>query len=237
MADDGTARRGGRRRTGSSATTASSSAGGRTGCAGRWGTAVWRSSKKRKAGPSSDGGRELVDPALRAADDTMRTNRRRNCTRGPIDTVNRYRAAQAALDGDEPIDLVRVRRVVDEARYSMDRSAIIEGREPPLPPEHLRRLGDHGEPAVTIGEDRQPAYVGYPAGYCDGAGTAGWAVAGCSAGCCSDHCSPVGSADGATAGRRSSTTVGATAGGGGFGGGDFGGGDFGGGDFGGGDFG
>ena len=37
--------------------------------------------------------------------------------------VNRYRAAQAAIDyADQPLDLVRVARVIAEARYSMDRA-------------------------------------------------------------------------------------------------------------------
>ena len=81
--------------------------------------------------------------------------------------VNRYRAAQAALEHiDEPIDLVRVARIVAEARYSMDRvGAIVDGREPPPPPEELQRVGRHGEPAVTLGENREPMYVGYPGGY------------------------------------------------------------------------
>ena len=85
--------------------------------------------------------------------------------------VSRYRAAQAALDyTDEPVDMVRVARVVAEARYSMDRArAIVEGRQPPAPPEDLQRPGVHGEPAVTLDADRQPAYVGYPGGF-----TGGW---------------------------------------------------------------
>jgi hypothetical protein len=151
--------------------------------------------------------------------------------------VNRYRAAQAAIDhADEPIDLVRVRRVVDEARYSMDRArAVVDGREPPPPPAHLRRMGDHGEPAVTIDDDRQPAYVGYPGGY--GAGwyggmgggglfsglLLGSLLAGGFGGWGHGHTTIINEGDGGDAG--------------GWDGGDFGGGDFGGGDFGGGDFG
>jgi hypothetical protein len=78
--------------------------------------------------------------------------------------VNRYLEAQAAVDyADQPVDLGRVGRVVAEARYSMDRArAIIEGREPPAPPDELQRPGQHGEPAVRLDDDRQPAYVGYP---------------------------------------------------------------------------
>jgi succinyl-CoA synthetase beta subunit len=96
--------------------------------------------------------------------------------------VNRYRAAQAAVEYiDEPIDLVRVARMVTEARYSMDRvAAIVDGREPPPPPEELQRVGRHGEPAVTLDENREPAYVGYPGGYGGGwfGGTGGGLLSG-----------------------------------------------------------
>ena len=65
--------------------------------------------------------------------------------------------------------MVRVARVVAEARYSMDRArAIVEGRRRPAPPEDLQRPGVHGEPAVTLNADRQPAYVGYPGGFAGG---------------------------------------------------------------------
>ena len=156
--------------------------------------------------------------------------------------VSRYRAAQAAIDhADELIDLVRVRRVVDEARYSMDRArAVVDGREPPLPPAHLRQIGEHGEPALTIDDDRQPAYVGYPGGY--GAGwyggmggsglftglLLGSVLAGGFGGWGHGHTTVINEGSGGDAGGW---------GDGHFGGGDFGGGDFGGGDFGGGDFG
>ena len=153
--------------------------------------------------------------------------------------VSRYRAAQAALDyTDEPVDMVRVARVVAEARYSMDRArAIVEGRQPPAPPEDLQRPGLHGEPAVALDTDRQPAYVGYPGGFAGGwfggssglftglllgsllsGGFGGWGAGGTTI---------INEADDGGDGDF---------GGGDFGGGDFGGGDFGGGDFGGGDF-
>jgi hypothetical protein len=46
--------------------------------------------------------------------------------------VERHRVASAALDyADGPIDLVRVERVVAEARYAMARSkALVAGRGP-----------------------------------------------------------------------------------------------------------
>ena len=222
------------------------------GGAGVGGALLWRSSQKRKAAAAERARAEAADrELLRAelsvlADDVVRLEPEVQLhpdAQSDFDAaVNRYRAAQAALDAaDEPIDLVRVRRVVDEARYSMDRArALIDGREPPLPPEQLRRLGEHGEPAVTIGEDRQPAYVGYPGGYRDGwyggmggggmfsglllgsllaGGFGGWGYGG------------------TTIINEGGGDGGGDWGGGDFGGGDFGGGDFGGGDFGGGDFG
>jgi hypothetical protein len=151
--------------------------------------------------------------------------------------VNRYRAAQAALEHiDEPIDLVRVARIVAEARYSMDRvAAIVDGREPPPPPEELQRVGRHGEPAVALGENREPMYVGYPGGY--GGGWFGGTGSGLFSGLL------IGSMLGGGFGGwgHGDTTIinndSADGDGGDFGGGDFGGGDFGGGDFGGGDFG
>jgi len=150
---------------------------------------------------------------------------------------NRYRAAQAALDyADEPVDLVRLARVVAEARYSMDRvRAMLDGREPPPPPPELGRVGPHGEPAVTLDEHRQPAYVGYPGGFQGGwfGGVGGGLFSGLLLG------SMLGGGFGAW-GHGGTTIInqGGDGGeGGGWGGGDFGGGDFGGGDFGGGDFG
>jgi hypothetical protein len=220
------------------------------GGAGVGGALLWRSSQKRKAQAAERARAEAADrELLRAelsvlADDVVRLEPEVQLhpdAQSDFDAaVNRYRAAQAALDAaDEPIDLVRVRRVVDEARYSMDRArAILDGREPPLPPEHLRRVGEHGEPAVTVDDDRQPAYVGYPGGYRDG-WYGGMGGGGLFSGLL------LGSllAGGFGGWGYGGTTIinqggdgGGDFGGGDFGGGDFGGGDFGGGDFGGGDF-
>ena len=76
--------------------------------------------------------------------------------------VNRYRAASAALEyADEPIDLVRVERVIAEARYAMDRArALVEGREPPSPPAELQQPGRHNEPPLEVDERGEPAYAG-----------------------------------------------------------------------------
>lgn len=158
--------------------------------------------------------------------------------------VNRFRAAEAAIDSaDEALDLVRVARVVTEARYSMDRvRAIVAGREPPEPPAELQRPGRHGEPAVGLDDSRQPVYMGgYPGGY--GGGWFGGAGSGMFSGLL------LGSmlAGGFGGWGYGGTTIinengdgsdgGDGGGDGGDGGGDFGGGDFGGGDFGGGGFG
>lgn len=74
----------------------------------------------------------------------------------------RFRAASAAIDyADEPVDLVRVDRVVREAEYAMSRArAIVEGREPPAPPADLRRPGRHQEPALDVDGNGRPVYVG-----------------------------------------------------------------------------
>ena len=75
---------------------------------------------------------------------------------------DRFRAASAALDyADEPVDLVRVERVVSEARYAMARArAIVAGHEPPPPPAELRRPGRHDEPPLDVDEYGRPVYVG-----------------------------------------------------------------------------
>ncbi|HWC69414.1 MAG TPA: hypothetical protein VG478_15205 [Acidimicrobiales bacterium] len=154
--------------------------------------------------------------------------------------TTRFRVAQSALEqADEQVDLVRVRRLVDEGRYAMERvKARVEGREPPRPPEELQRPGRHEEPALDLDERGEPTYVGrdgftgygpfYGGGWFMGANglftglllgslLGGWG-----------HAGPIIVQDGG----------GGVEGGGDWGGGgDFGGGDWGGGDFGGGDFG
>ena len=89
--------------------------------------------------------------------------------------THRYRVAQAAMDyAKEPVDLVRVQRVVDEANWSMARArAILEGRRPPEPPPPLQRPGSHGEPAVGVDDGHQPVYVDSPAAF-----RSGWFSAG-----------------------------------------------------------
>ena len=210
------------------------------GGAGVVGYFVWRSNRRRRAEAAERARAEEADrQLLRAelsvlADDVVRLEPEVQLhpeAQGDFDAaVNRYRAAQAAIEyADEPVDLGRVARVIAEARYLMDRArALVEGREPPPPPQDLQRTGPHGEPAVTLDERRQPAYVGYPGGFQGGwyggdglftglllgsllgGGFGGWGYGG--------------------------TTI-INQGGDGGGGGDWGGGDFGGGDFGGGDFG
>jgi hypothetical protein len=223
------------------------------GGAGAVGLLVWRVSKRRREDAAERARAEEADRQLLKAeisvlaDDVVRLEPliqlHPEAQRDFDAAVSRYRAAQAALDfADEPVDLVRVARVVAEARYSMDRArAIVEGREPPAPPEELQRPGQHGEPAITIDSDRQPAYVGYPGGFQSGwfggtnglfgglllgsllfGGFGGWGET-----TISNEADDGGGGD----------SGGGDSGGGDFGGGDFGGGDFGGGDFGGGDFG
>ena len=89
--------------------------------------------------------------------------------------THRYRVAQAALDdAKEPVDLVRVQRVVDEANWSMARArAILDGRQPPEPPPPLQRPGTHGEPAVGVDDGHQPVYVDSPDAF-----RSGWFSAG-----------------------------------------------------------
>ena len=76
--------------------------------------------------------------------------------------VMRYQSAQAAIErADDDVDFVRVRRVIDEGRYAMNRArAIVEGREPPAPPAELTRPGSHNEPPVQVDEQGQPFYAG-----------------------------------------------------------------------------
>lgn len=76
--------------------------------------------------------------------------------------VSRYRAAQAAMEyADSPVDLVRVERVLAEAKYAMSRArARVEGREPPPPPDDLRAPGRRDEPPIDLDDDGRPAYRG-----------------------------------------------------------------------------
>jgi hypothetical protein len=221
------------------------------GAAGVGGALLWRRSRRRREEAAARARAEAADRQILQAelsvlaDDVVRLEpevQLHPVAQGDYDAaVSRYRAAQAALDArDAPVDLVRVARVLAEGRYLMDRvRAIIDGREPPPPPEDLQRPGQHGEPAVTLDADRQPAYVGYPGGFQGGwfgganglftglllgsllsGGFGGWGYGG------TTIINEAGGGD-----------FGGDFGGGDFGGGDFGGGDFGGGDFGGGDFG
>jgi hypothetical protein len=215
--------------------------------AGGAGLLVWRRSRRRQAeaaerARAEEADRQLLKAELSVlADDVVRLEPEVEIhpeARSDFDAaVNRYRAAQAAIDyADQPLDLVRVARVIAEARYSMDRArAILDGREPPAPPDELQRPGRHGEPAVTLDEDRQPAYVGYPDGFQSGwfGGTGGGGLfSGLLLGSLL-----AGGFGGWGYGGTTIINEGDDGGGGDFGGGDFGGGDFGGGDFGGGDFG
>ena len=86
--------------------------------------------------------------------------------------VARFRSAEAALDyADEPVDMVRVERVIAEGRYAMSRArARAEGREPPPPPEELTRPGRHDEPAIEVDERGEPAYAGRGGGFYGGGG-------------------------------------------------------------------
>lgn len=173
--------------------------------------------------------------------------------------VMRYQAAQAAIErADDDVDFVRVRRVIDEGRYAMNRArAIVEGREPPAPPADLTRPGSHNEPPIQVDEQGQPFYAGAGMpfyggggwfggggglltglllGSMLGGGFGGWGGGYYGGG---GYGGGEGGGDGGGDGGDGGDGGGDWGGGdfgGGFGGGDFGGG-FGGGDFGGGDFG
>ena len=158
--------------------------------------------------------------------------------------VTRYQSAKAALEyADDRIDLVRVERVIDEGRYAMARArAVIDGRQPPPPPESLAQPGRHGEPPIELDDDRQPVYAGYGGGWYGGGGWFGGGsgvLTGLMIG------SMLGGGwgggwgggyyGGGHGGGNDGGDSGDSGGGGDWGGGgDFGGGDFGGGDFGGG---
>jgi hypothetical protein len=156
--------------------------------------------------------------------------------------VARYRVAQVALDrADDRIDLVRVERVLEEARYAMDRArATIDGRPPPPPPPDLSRPGRRGEPALEMDDRGEPAYAGFGSPFYGGGwfGGGGGLLTGLFLG------QMLGGWGGGWGGGHHETNVYADDGGdsgggdgGDSGGGDWSGGDWGGGDFGGGDFG
>jgi hypothetical protein len=155
--------------------------------------------------------------------------------------VTRYQSAKAALEyADDRIDLVRVERVIDEGRYAMARArAVIDGRQPPPPPESLARPGRHGEPPIELDDDRQPVYAGYGGGWYGGGGWFGGGsgvLTGLMIGSMLGGGWGGGWGGGYYGGGHGGNDGGDS--GGDVGGGDWGGGgDFGGGDFGGGDFG
>ena len=215
---------------------------------GAAGLLVWRRSKRRQEKAAARARAEEADRQLLKAeisvlaDDVVRLEpivQLHSDAQSDFDAaVSRYRAAQAALEyTDEPLDLVRVARLVAEGRYSMDRArAIVEGREPPSPPAELQRPGQHGEPALTLDSNRQPAYVGYPGGFQGGwfGGTSGL-FSGLLIGSMLTGGFGGWGGGGTTIINEADDNNG-DGGDGDSGGGDFGGGDFGGGDFGGGDF-
>ena len=151
--------------------------------------------------------------------------------------VTRYQSAKAALEyADDRIDLVRVERVIDEGRYAMARSrAVIDGRQPPPPPESLAQPGRHGEPPIELDDDRQPVYAGYGGGWYGGGGWFGGGsgvLTGLMIGSMLGGGWGGGWGGGHYGGGHGDDGGGDSGGGdwgGGFGGGDFGGGDFGGG--------
>ncbi len=169
--------------------------------------------------------------------------------------VMRYQSAQAAIErADDDVDFVRVRRVIDEGRYAMNRAkAIVEGREPPAPPAELTRPGSHNEPPIQVDEQGQPFYAGAGMPFYGGGGwfggggglltglllgsMLGGGFGGWGGGYYGGGGNYGGGDGGDGGGNGSGEGGGGDWGGGDFGGGDFGGGGFGGGDFGGGDFG
>lgn len=149
--------------------------------------------------------------------------------------TTRFRAASAALDyADEPVDLVRVERVVREAEYAMSRArAIVDGREPPEPPAELRRPGRHDEPALDVDRDGTPVYVGAGPFYGGGWFGGGGLFSGLLLGSMLGGYGPFGWGHhhGGWGGGAADGDRGGDDWGGGFGGGDWGGGDVGGGDW------
>lgn len=215
---------------------------------GGGGAGLWYFSKRSKERRAEQAKRDEHDRGLIQAelsvlaDDVMALEPQIALHPGAADdyeaATSRFRVAQAALQhADDPIDLVRVQRVVDEGRYAMSRAkAVIQGREPPPPPPELVRPGRHGEPPVDLDEDGRPAYVGaggYGSPFYGGGwfGGGGGILTGLFLG------SMLGGGWGWGSSGGDVTNI-YNEGGGDFGGGDFGGGDFGGGfgDVGGGDF-
>jgi hypothetical protein len=134
---------------------------------------------RRRAGSLSERDDTTNEQVLRAelsvlADDVIRLEPRVALNEKARDdyeaATHRYRVAQAALDyAKEPVDLMRVQRVVDEANWSISRArAILEGRRPPEPPAPLQRPGRLGEPAVGVDDGQQPVYVDSPAAFRSG---------------------------------------------------------------------
>jgi hypothetical protein len=153
--------------------------------------------------------------------------------------VNRYRAAEAALDyADDEVDLVRVQRVIAEGRYAMNRArARVEGREPPPPPAELTTPGRHDEPALDVDERGEPVYVGYGGGFYGGGGWFGGGGGGLLTGLLLGQILGGWGGWGYGSDHEHGDGGGSDGGGEWGGGGDWGGGDFGGGDVGGGDWG
>ena len=207
----------------------------------------WSRSRNRKlraeAARAEAADRQMLQAELSVlADDVMRLEPEVDINpdaRADYDAaVNRYRAAAAALEyADEPVDLIRVERVIAEARYAMDRArARIDGREPPPPPAELQQPGRHNEPPLEVDERGEPAYAGGGGFYGGGwFGGGGGLFTGLLLG---QMLGGFGSWGGGHYEEHNYYGDGGGDGGdgGGWGGGDFGGGDFGGGDFGGGDF-
>ena len=139
-----------------------------------------RSSRSQSVGDDDAANAQMLRAELSVlADDVIRLEPRvalKDDARDDYEAAtHRYRVAQAALDyAKEPVDLVRVQRVVDEATWSMSRArAILEGRPLPEPPPALRRPGPHGEPAIGIDDRQHPIYVDSPAAF-----RSGWFSAG-----------------------------------------------------------
>jgi len=91
------------------------------------------------------------------ADDVIRLEPRvalQEAAREDYETAShRYRVAQAALDyAKDPVDLMRVQRLVDEATWSMSRArAIVEGRPLPRRPVGSRASGSAWRTGRQVG--------------------------------------------------------------------------------------